>query len=215
VAASRTSAYLLAQLDELDRNDPPDVGGEAAAEEDRELLRQLQQAALDGRVGLSKAECGQIEQVLGSNPEACEVLLDDCLARRMVKQVPRFVTRLMRFEPILVSALPQGPSNTYLREAVRCYVYGLNSGAVALARAAVEEALSERVSDVCGPGLKLDSLVDVAGRLGILDGVHRQMAGDVKRAGNSVLHDQPCDADRACDVLTKARAVLEVLFSRP
>lgn len=162
--------------------------------------------------GLTTEVYERIYQIF-SDAKAVEFVLDDYLSRSLSADVPDFVKRVMRLEPVPVPRLPEGPANVYLREAARCYFHGLNQGAVTLARAAVEQGLRECVPFAAQNRWTLDELIDAAGRFKSLSNVHMQMATDVQRLGNTVLHSQPCSSEQACQALTKARGVLETLFA--
>ena len=151
--------------------------------------------------------------MFSANRSLSEYCLDDYFTRQLLDDIPAIVQRVMKFEQIVVAKVPTGPVNVYLREAVRCHIHGLHQGAVTLARAAMEQGLRERVPFAAQNRWTLDELVDAAARFAILKPVHLQMATDVQHSGNRVLHQHPCTVNEASDVLTKARAVLEALFT--
>jgi hypothetical protein len=211
----RASAYLRDQLAELDQDDDaPSESFEAISAEDSAAIRKLQEMLLESLAGLSSQECERVHRAFSELGDTCEYMLDDYFARHLVDEVPAIVARILRFEPVVVPDVPTGPANVYLREAVRCYVFGLNQGAVTLARAAIEQGLRERVPYAGRERWSLDELINAAARFKALDAAHLQMARDVQRWGNDVLHSKPCTSDVACEALTKARAVLESLFGR-
>jgi hypothetical protein len=210
----RTSSYLREQLDDFDRDDSGSTDeGDAIAPEDRALLTKLQVMLVESYEALSTDECERVHSMFSSNRSLCEYFLDDHFARHLVDEVPQIVQRVMKFEPIIVSKVPTGPVNVYLREAVRCHIHGLHQGAVTLARAAMEQGLRERVPFAADNRWTLDELIEAAGKFSVLKPMHLQMATDVQHSGNRVLHQQPCNANQASDALTKARAVLEQLFA--
>lgn len=206
-----TSRYLREQLAEFDREEPEDGLGQVSGE-DRALLTKMQRMLVESYESLSTDEYERIHAMFSSHRSVCEYFLDDYFARRLLDDVPRIVKRIMMFAPIIVTTSPKGSANVYLQEAVRSHVHGLHQGAVTLARAAVEQGLIERVPGAIENRWTLDELIDAAARFKILSPVHLQMATDVQHEGNRVLHREPCTANAAADVLTKARAVLEQLF---
>lgn len=147
----RTSTYLQEQLDDLDLDQ--DESGSAEDSEsispgDRALLQKLQMMLVESYEAFSSEECERVHRVFSAESSTCEYFLDDYFDRRLTGEVRHIVQRVMRFEPIVVSKVPTGSVNVYLREAVCYYVYGLHQGAVTLARAAMEQGLRERVP--CG-----------------------------------------------------------------
>jgi hypothetical protein len=77
----------------------------------------------------------------------------------------------------------------------------------------MEQGLRERVPFAAQNRWTLDELIDAAAKFNVVKPMHLQMATDVQHSGNGVLHQQPCSAEQASEVLTKARVVLEELFS--
>jgi hypothetical protein len=209
----RISSFLREQLEEFDRddsqlNDEPD----AISLEDRATLAKLQVMLVESYEALSTDECERVHGMFAANRDLCEYFIDDYFARRQIDDIPQIVQRVMKFDPVVVSRVPTGSVNVYLREAVRCYIHGLYQGAVTLARAALEQGLRERVPFAAQNRWTLGELIDAAARFNVLKPMHLQMATDVQRSGNAVLHQQPCAVDGASETLTKARLVLEELF---
>src|SRR5207302_10234441 len=142
----RISSYLREQLEDFDQDDSESTDEtEAISPEDRALLAKLQVMLVESYEALSTDECERVHMMFSANRSLCEYFLDDYFARRQIDDVPQIVQRVMKFEPIIVSKVPTGPVNVYLREAVRCHIHGLHQGAVTLARAAMEQGLRERV----------------------------------------------------------------------
>jgi hypothetical protein len=204
------STYLSESLDDFDREYA--ALEETAAGDDRAILAKLETILVESYEVLSPDEYERVHQVFMARPSLCEYCLDNHFSRRLLRDLPQIVQRVMKFEPIVVAKVPTGPVNVYLREAVRCHIYGLHQGAVTLARAAMEQGFRERVPFAAQNRWTLDELIDAAGKFNTLERAHLQMATDVQHCGNRVLHQQPCSADQAADALTKARAVLEALF---
>lgn len=209
----RISSYLREQLEDFDQDDSQTTAEpDAISPDDRALLAKLQVMLVESYEALSTDECERVHSMFSANRGLCEYFLDDYFARRQIDDIPQIVQRVMKFEPIVVSKVPTGPVNVYLREAVRCHIHGLHQGAVTLARAAMEQGLRERVPFAAQNRWTLDELIDAAARFNVLKPMHLQMATDVQHSGNGVLHQQPCSVDRASEALTKARLVLEELF---
>lgn len=119
--------------------------------------------------------------------------------------------------PPIKGALPDRVSHL-LREATRAYLFKLNRSCVALCRALLESALSERVNsaDVLQERMRtkrgeLECVISVATRTGMLKGKASSRAHVIRMAGNAALHgDEPSD-DTAWGILLDVRHILEGL----
>lgn len=140
------------------------------------------------------------------------VVLDDLYCRELLRAVPEMVERTRTLSNLTLSDLPDNESFVYLREAANCYLFGLPSAAVALARAAVEESLRERCSRRFGKRAastaRLHQLVEDAarGRLLSRDGLAR--VRKIQDAANRVLHREPTRSHEALAVVEDARSVI-------
>ncbi len=134
------------------------------------------------------------------------------ITRALLQRVPSYVDRTLKLAELV--GRPTTPRvASYLREATQCYIYGLFQASIALARAAIEQALKERVYNITGPShTKLPDLIEEARKLGVLDAPHSEAATFVMLRGNELLHGDPTSPDRARDCLERARGVLEHLF---
>ena len=138
--------------------------------------------------------------------------LDWHITESLLPRIPKFVIRTLKLSELAGSS-PSPRVAIYLREATTCYVFGLFQASVALSRAAMEQALKERITNVVDVShTKLGSLVVVGLRMNVLDQVHGGMATSVQRRGNDLLHGQNVQPEEALDTLIEARAVLEYLL---
>jgi len=62
-----------------------------------------------------------------------------------VDAVPGYVSRIMQLSRLEGTMIPSDITNGYMREAARTYIYGLPLATVALSRAALEQALKEKL----------------------------------------------------------------------
>jgi hypothetical protein len=149
-----TSGWLADQIDEFDKNFTAEELATAAVEGE-ELMESVE--GLFGNTNSTMFTLHDFSRKLLRNyPAARETLeaergileryLDDCLSRRLVAEIPRMVARAIQLEPISIEPNPQADQNAYLREATRCYLYGLFNASVALSRSALERALSSTIS---------------------------------------------------------------------
>jgi hypothetical protein len=203
----RTSAYLQRCLDQP-VGDPLPAAFSYRAPETEWFWDYLGEATVYQYEGLHHVLEGRIT----GPPQAMAEVVDDFLCRYFVKAVPKMVERLLGFERIVTERPAAEEVLAYFEEAMRCYVFSVPSAAVALARACLEQALRDTIQLPHTAGLDLDTLISAAGRSKTLDDCHLQMAREVQRIGNQVLHRQNCTPEQAGDSIVKVRAVVEKLY---
>jgi hypothetical protein len=108
----------------------------------------------------------------------------------------------------------------HLAQATRCWLFGLDAASAALSRAAIDLALREAISrrpDIEPPpgkrGWDLVDLIGAAHSLRILDDCSRDMAHQIRRIGNDILHANKTKSPPSGDILFQARAVVERVVS--
>jgi len=100
-----------------------------------------------------------------------------------------------------------------LREATRSYVLGLWDATCALVRAALEEALEDRLRPLLRSGKNtLEEIITMAERSKLLDRAHADRAGRIQRRGNMVLHERQAVEEDAWMAISDLRAVLAYLY---
>jgi hypothetical protein len=129
------------------------------------------------------------------------------------------VDRTMRVTAMEPGAKPERIVNLYLREATRCYIFGFWFSSVALSRAAVEQALKDRLreeSSKAGNDIPNDKTLSRlsldAKDMGLIDSAHLNLVDKVRKGGNRALHGAPPEENDAADVLAAARGVLNQLY---
>jgi len=151
-------------------------------------------------------------------------------ARELVKMLKRLRDVTFNFSAPGIHG--QAPEEVvfYLREATRCFLYGLLEASVALGRACLEEALKSKLL-ATGQGIaalmkepkktdrgaargELDRLIRAAAGIKILDGPHTQLADRIRSHGNLLMHDRPqlTEAEAKQD-LDDLRGVVDLLFA--
>jgi hypothetical protein len=118
----------------------------------------------------------------------------------------------------------------YLREATRCFLYGLFEASVALCRACLEEALKAKLH-ATGQGIaalmkepkktdtgkargELDRLISAAASVQILDGAFTLSARHIQNHGNTVMHHRPLLKEEEARLdLDDLRGVVDFLFA--
>jgi hypothetical protein len=136
-------------------------------------------------------------------------------AFELLATLKRFDERIhsLSIQPIKVSGFED--CWTYLAQATRCWLFGLDAASAALSRVAVESALREairRSPDVVPRPDRKGKLLDLicgAYDLGILDNYSLQMAHKVRLTGNDILHGERAEDPASGGFLVQARAIVE------
>ena len=202
-------------------------------EESKARLRAVNIAGLFAQAresGIPPEGAGLSEKVRSTAEDAAFLNTEFHYAFELIAILKKIRERSFVLEapPVLGKASPWAVS--LLGEATRCYLFGFNRASVSLCRACMERSLLERIPQVellrekqefrtCKG--KLECLVSAAYRLGLLDGSHRNLADQVRRRGNQMLHSMPqgnpengslgTDED-SWEILRKTRAVVSFLF---
>ena len=146
------------------------------------------------------------------SPEGLEPFYNEFYCKVFLEQIPKMAERTRRLPTLHTKTPVDRATNLYLREASRSYILGIWDAAVALARAAVEQVLEERLKQTV-PGLQggLDEMMKLAERFRILDREQLSAAGRVQRRGNMVLHKGQANEDDAWSTIVDVRAVVAYL----
>lgn len=215
----RLSAYMLRMAEEFE-DDWIDDFDEENQDEIRETEREMKKLTVEfvrSRHRFADASVVGFDKMLRqTGPRVSDLIqrrLDEYYTRELLAQIPKIVSRTLRVSQIVSERSASAPLAMYLAEATRSYIFGFWQSTVALARAAVEEGLKERVEERLRPRkTKLCELVTTAIRLKILDDANGTMASRVEVAGNLVLHGKPLGDREAWDTLVAARGILSHLY---
>lgn len=154
------------------------------------------------------------EKLIKLGPEVIRYFLDRHFTCDLLKAVPGYVERTMQLSRLQGLSLPSTTTNGYLQEAFRTYIFGLPQASVALSRAAMEQALKERLGrQLSGDFVTFQKLLEEALKWNILDRTMELCARDVANAGDNVLHEKPTTLPKALGVLDKLRGLLQHLYS--
>lgn len=152
----------------------------------------------------------------GTNREIIEYLLDERYTRDFLRNARKLVERTMRLEAMAPKATPEPGVNLYLREATRCCIAGYWESSVALSRTTLEFGLRQRLErqQFLPTDDRFEKLIEAAYLCRVLDHRHMEMAEDVRKHGNDVVHGSPANEDLAWHVLSRARGVLNHIYSQ-
>jgi hypothetical protein len=201
----RKSQELLESLED----EWPETGGDSESEEWARKTRNAVRQLARSKQKFQRSKTSALKEL---NPPAIEEWLDACWTEELLEQIPQMVKRTMLLDDLLIPENCSVPPevDVYVREAVRCYIFGLWQSSVAMARATLELALQ----DVLKSNDQLAALIQRAANLSRLDRKHEEKARRVKTVANGVLHFHPTTDKQALDVVRDARAVLIHLYTK-
>ncbi|HEY1903733.1 MAG TPA: DUF4145 domain-containing protein [Terracidiphilus sp.] len=154
-----------------------------------------------------------LEKGIQNDPETFEIEIDRVLSRQVLESVPAIVKRFARMSKLGALRVPSEQTGAYIREAARTYAYGFMQASAAMSRAALEQALKERLGcqgkDTFIPFQKL---VNEARKRNILDDRTAPAMRDTAKKANSVLHAKPIGENDAFDVLIEARGLIQQIY---
>jgi hypothetical protein len=221
-----TSRWLADQIDDFDGNFTAQELATDAVE--REELMESVEGLFGNTTTTLFTSYHFSRKLLSSYPAASDALethrgileryLDDCLSRRLVSEIPRMVARAIQLEPMSILPNPQADQNAYLREATRCYLYGLFNASVALSRSALEQALSSKIPTLlqrAAGGDTLSTLINTA-RSSILKQAPEvcNTADQVRKVANGIVHGKTCKESGAFRVLKDTRDIIVYLYRK-
>lgn len=155
------------------------------------------------------------EKILKLAPGLIKYFLDRQFTCEVIKAVPGYVERTLQLSRLEGLKLPSKTTNGYLQEAVRTYILGLPQASVALSRAAMEQALKERLGrQLSGDFITFQKLLQEACKWNVLDRTMELYARDIANAGDCVMHEKLTTLQQALNVLDKLRGVLQHVYSQ-
>jgi hypothetical protein len=178
------------------------------------MIEEIVNDIISSRESLIENKYADVEKLVESDPEFIKGFLDDRFTRDLTSGVSGFVNRTMQLSRLQASGRASEVTNGYLREAVRTYIFGLPQASVALSRAALEQALKEKLAlQLSGEFRTFQDLLQEARKWNILDGTMELCARDVANAGDEVMHEKPSTLSKALEILDKLRGILQHVYS--
>jgi len=179
-----------------------------------QLVRTTVDDIIASREMVTEGKFAALEKQLEKTPDWIPALLDERFTRDIIKSVRGYVSRTMELSRLEGCRIPSETTNSYLREAVRTYIFGFPQASIALSRAALEQALKEELGHQGGEiFVDMNSLLDEAEGAGVIDGVIRKAARKMASEADAVLHEKPADLPKAYDVLLMLRGVLQHIYA--
>jgi hypothetical protein len=156
----------------------------------------------------------QLETLVQIEPELVANFLDEHYTRQLIAEISGYVQRTLEFSRLEAERVPSEITNTYLREAVRTYIYGLPQACVALSRAALEQSIKETLGlQGSREYLSFQDLVSRAVTWNVLDKPMAKMVRNLAKEGDSVLHEGPTNLDKAKEILVGIRGLVQQIYS--
>lgn len=210
---SREVQDFIADLDSYVVEDTP-AAERQEADEHRRIVALIVETIINSRETITDAKLKAVEDFLAAMPEWIEDYLDDRFTREAVAAVPGYVDRLLKLSRLEAEHLPSDVTNGYLKEATRTYIVGLPQATIALCRAALEQALKDRLGrQLSGNFITWQELLKEARRWNLLEKATEAMARDVANAGDEVLHEKPADWKKAEEIMLNTRGLIQQLYS--
>ncbi len=195
---------------------PPEEREEA--KKAKTIVKFIVDDIIASRESLLENRLAVIEKFVLAEPELVKYFLDERFTQDVIDAVSGYVSRTMELSRLEGSRTPSKTTNSYLREAVRTYIFGFPQASVALCRAALEQALKESLGyQSSGTFLPMNQLLDEAENdpevAPVIDKYVRQMARKIANAADLVLHEKPTDLATAYEVLLLLRSVLQHIYA--
>ena len=207
------SRECLRHIDELDLGYEQDY----PSDEDRkmvELFRGITKQIVASREGFTGEGLDAIEGLVKKSPDSISGQLDDFITRLLLEDVPGMVRRVIKLSRLEATTHPSITTAVYVQEAVRMYIYGFTQASVAISRAALEQALKERLGrQGDGSFIPFQDLVEEAKRWNILDATTARQVRDTAKKADRVLHERPTDQEGAWEILIEVRGLLQEIYS--
>jgi hypothetical protein len=181
------SQYVQDHIDNYDEDFVNELEPEERPEHegDKKLVRAVVAYFLGSRATIFAASMdvfSKFEALVQTVPDVVAAFLDEHYTRQLIAGVPGYVERTMEFSRMEAERVPSEVTNTYLREAVRTYIFGLPQACVALSRAALEQALKETLGrQGSGEHVSFQYLVGQAETWGVLDKTASRTARKLER----------------------------------
>jgi hypothetical protein len=174
---------------------------------------------ISSRAGLGGSNEAALEDGFrGLIPDALPRGVVKYVVREMIETFPAIVERLSKFQVIPVTSAVPAPVAQYAREASRCYLHGFFSASLILCRSCVEAAIEAKFDKKVVrslPDNKVQALVNLAVKRGILDNLRFSMVDGIRKSANQAVHGTVPSEAECRDRLEQTREALRHLYETP
>ena len=208
-----TSEYLAGFLKDTDEGFHEDVPDADRDFDPRDFAERFVGWLMGSVLSFSNPVAAQVTTI--AKTELLQDWFDDYLVRLLLKEAPKMAGRAAQLSPIVTTERPRPKTERYLKEATRAYVFGFWASCIVLCRAALEQALKDRLKKRDTEEAKMSDLIKEALWSGVIDQAHEAMASKVQLEGNNWMHGRTASNSEAVgwETLCAARGVLEYVFA--
>jgi len=182
----------------------------------KKFVENIVSALISARETVWSTDLTDFERFSSENREMVDGLLDSHYTILGLNRVHSLVARTMRLAQLQAKYAPSPQSNSYIQEAARAYISGLPMASVAMSRAALEQALKDRVGKQ-GDGDRdttFAKLANYARKWKILDEADTKRSKDLADECNRLLHEKPIESDdKAFEILAAIRTLIQKIYS--
>jgi len=225
------SEYLLDQLEDFCKFvDEEEQKDSEMTDEDREAVKfvlGLCRLMVEGKTQWLEPRHLNMRQTLEDFEavfDKFEDEVDRLLTRRALEEVNVMARRLRGVPSIFLVRYPPAQVRNCLREATRCYLYGLFQASAVLSRVTLERALEDRLRARGANVLPMSvqahrrkdsvilNLLDRAREERVIGGEDFERLNKVREIGNNAAHGRPVEGSDARSALANLRGVLERIY---
>jgi hypothetical protein len=142
-----------------------------------------------------------------------DCLLNEYYSKTLLEEVPGFVAWAAALTPVECAGQVPRQVNVYLEQATRSFVVGLWDGAVALARACLEEAFEDRIGHHIGHQKReLFKWIAAAERKRLISPAQLGRLKTIQALGNRVLHEASATEAEALKAISSLRDALRDFY---
>jgi|ERR1017187_4422546 hypothetical protein len=215
--SERLSAELISHAEFLEQDMLQEQTTEEQAEwtKHQHLVELIVKAIVSTRETLRSDDTSVFEQFAAADPDLTESLLDEHYTMAALHDIRNVVRRTLRLAQLRASTTPSKQTNRYIQEAAQAYIRDLPMASVAMSRAALEQALKDRLGrQGAGAYITFADLVTEARRCNILSVITARVARDLAKSCNDLLHEKPVENDdQAFEILAAVRSLLQDVYS--
>ncbi len=148
------SQMLKLHADELERELEADLSPKEQEEtrSNRTFASRLAEYVVLSRELFASNGLSQLDSFVREKEDVIKHLLDEYYSLRQIEKVPWMVRRTLQLSRLSALQTPSAQTNRYISEAIRAYIQGFAVASAAIARAALEQALKEKLG-MQGDGL--------------------------------------------------------------
>jgi hypothetical protein len=211
------SNELKLYAEQLEREYAEDLSPEEReeAQSTKQFVSDLAKFIVLSREILVQDPLAQLDSFVQEHKDTVERLLDEHYVLQQIENVPDLVRRTLQLSQLNARSTPSRQTNRYISEASKAYIQGFPLASVAMSRAALEQALKERLGMQGDQHFyMLKNLLEEALKWNLLSPTGFYAARDLAKKCDAVLHERPVENEKeALTILSGVRSLLEEIYS--